>query len=86
MILVTGAAGMVGSHLLDVFSEDELYRTDLQASDQIHALDCRDRDQVMETIERVRPDDGAAHGGGNRRRSLRARRRSRLPEQRPRRR
>jgi dTDP-4-dehydrorhamnose reductase len=55
MILVTGASGMVGSHLLDVFSEADLYRTDLHAADQIHALDCRNRDQVMEVIGRVRP-------------------------------
>src|SRR3989442_12471641 len=56
MILVTGASGMMGSHLSDVFSEAELYRTDLRASDRTQSLDCRDRDQVMETIGLVRPE------------------------------
>ena len=32
MILVTGAEGMVGSHLGDVFADDELFRTDMVGS------------------------------------------------------
>ena len=56
MILVTGASGMVGSHLLDVFDESELHRTDLHAADHVQPLDCRSRDQVMSTVSRVRPD------------------------------
>jgi len=55
MILVTGAAGMMGSHLLDVFSPDELYRTDIHAGDGVHALDTRDADAVMRMFELVRP-------------------------------
>lgn len=56
MILVTGSAGMMGSHLTDVFSPEELYRTDMRPSDDVHALDTRDPDAVMRTFERVRPE------------------------------
>src|SRR5262245_16356705 len=56
MILVTGACGMVGSHLLNVFDERELQRTDLHGADGVRPLDCRDRDQVMSTIAAARPD------------------------------
>jgi len=56
MILVTGAAGMMGSHLLDVFSPDELYRTDIQASGHVAALDTRDAAAVMRLFERVQPE------------------------------
>ena len=57
MILVTGAAGMVGSYLLDVYDQDELYRTDVLSDLErgIYALDIRDRKQVLETIEKVQP-------------------------------
>ena len=55
MILVTGADGMVGSHLPAVFDEADLHRTDLQASEQVQYLDCRNRDQVMSIVGRLRP-------------------------------
>lgn len=55
MILVTGSAGMMGCHLLDIFSPGDLHRTDLQASQDIHALDTCDPAAVMRTFERVRP-------------------------------
>ncbi len=55
MILVTGAGGMTGSHLLDVYNEDELYRTDRTASEGIHHMDICDADEVMRTIAKVRP-------------------------------
>ena len=56
MILVTGSGGMMGSHLTDVFSPDELYCTDMRPSDHVHALDTRDPAAVMRTFERVRPE------------------------------
>lgn len=56
MILVTGSGGMMGSHLTDVFSADELYCTDMRPSENVHALDTRDPAAVMRTFERVRPD------------------------------
>jgi len=55
MILVTGAAGMTGCHLLDVYGEDELYRTDLSESPGIDRMDIRVLDQVMQMVRRVRP-------------------------------
>ena len=55
MILVTGTEGMVGSHLGDVFRDDELFRTDMIGSATATQLDVRDRDQVMRMIERVQP-------------------------------
>lgn len=55
MILVTGAEGMVGSHLGDVFADDELFRTDMVGSASAAQLDIRDRNQVMKMIERVQP-------------------------------
>ncbi len=56
MILVTGSEGMVGSHLSDVYRDDELFRTDMVGSGTAAQLDVRDRDQVMKMIDRVRPD------------------------------
>ena len=55
MILVTGAGGMVGSHLLDQFADDELIRTDLTGSADEIAFDVRDRAQVMKLIGDARP-------------------------------
>ena len=55
MILVTGAGGMVGSHLRDQFADDELIRTDLRESADEMALDICDRAQVMKTIGDMRP-------------------------------
>jgi dTDP-4-dehydrorhamnose reductase len=52
MILVTGSGGMMGSHLTDVFSPDELYCTDMRPSEHVHALDTRDPAAVMRTFER----------------------------------
>jgi dTDP-4-dehydrorhamnose reductase len=46
---------MVGSHLLDVFAADELYRTDLVEAPGIDILDIRDLSAVLATFERVRP-------------------------------
>ena len=56
MILATGAGGMTGSHLLDVFSEDELVRTDLHPRTGIRHLDICDLQQVMNTLGSVRPE------------------------------
>lgn len=57
MILLTGAAGMVGSHFLDIYAANELYRTDLRPDPLagIHHLDIRNFQQVLETVERVKP-------------------------------
>lgn len=55
MILVTGADGMTGSHLLDVYREDELYRTDITQAPGNHQMDVRSLDQVMKTVREVRP-------------------------------
>jgi dTDP-4-dehydrorhamnose reductase len=57
MILVTGSGGMMASHLADVYDEELLYRTDLRGNleEGVQAMDIKDRDQVMSTIERVRP-------------------------------
>ena len=55
MILVTGANGMTASHLLDVYDESELFRTDLVESPGIRRMDIRDKDEVMLTVSTVRP-------------------------------
>jgi dTDP-4-dehydrorhamnose reductase len=55
MILVTGAGGMVGSHLRDQFADDELIRTDLVGNAEDRALDIRDRAQVMNILAETRP-------------------------------
>ena len=56
MIFVTGAAGMVGSYLTQVFPASELYLTDMSASGHgIEPLDTRNREAVMESIARVKP-------------------------------
>lgn len=55
MIMATGAAGMVGSYLPDVFSPSDLYLTDLRASPGIHPLDVRDHNEVTKAVDRVRP-------------------------------
>jgi dTDP-4-dehydrorhamnose reductase len=46
---------MVGSHLRDVYRDDELFRTDLVPSDDAVYLDVRDRGQVMKMMEFTRP-------------------------------
>lgn len=56
MILVTGAGGMVGSHLYDVYGDDELFLTDLVPNGNITHLDVRDRRQVVNMVEATRPD------------------------------
>jgi dTDP-4-dehydrorhamnose reductase len=55
MLLVTGAAGMVGSYVPEVFSGMELYRYDLRGSDGVAVLDIRDRASVMAVVDRLRP-------------------------------
>ena len=55
MILVTGAGGMVGSHLSDVYADHELIRTDLAGGESYTALDIRDRSQVMQMFAATRP-------------------------------
>lgn len=55
MILVTGAGGMVGCHLSDVYRDDELIRTDLVAGQHQLALDVRDRATVAAIIESTQP-------------------------------
>lgn len=46
---------MVGSHLPDVYRDDELIRTDLVASENQFALDVRNRAQVTRMIQTTRP-------------------------------
>src|SRR6185312_11274821 len=55
MIFVTGAAGMVGSYLAQVFPKSELFLTDMTAQEGMEQLDTRDREAVMEAIGRVKP-------------------------------
>lgn len=49
MILVTGANGMVGSYVRQVFGEAELFLTDR------NIVDVTDYSKVLQTFERVRP-------------------------------
>jgi dTDP-4-dehydrorhamnose reductase len=56
MILVTGAAGMVGSYLTEVFRPEELYLTDMNASHGIASLDVRDAGEVTRLVGLIRPD------------------------------
>lgn len=55
MILVTGANGMTASHLLDLYKESQLFRTDLVEAPGIRRMDIRNKDDVMQTISTVRP-------------------------------
>lgn len=56
-ILVTGAAGMVGSYVQTVFGAGELYLTDLdQSDDNVIPLDISDAAAVMQTVQGVDPD------------------------------
>ena len=50
MILVTGASGMCGSYVRNVYFDGAIHLTDLDA------MDIRDGDQVMRTFSSVRPD------------------------------
>lgn len=56
MILVTGAAGMVGSYLTEVFRSEDLYLTDINPNRNIAALDVRDAVAVDRLIAWVKPD------------------------------
>jgi dTDP-4-dehydrorhamnose reductase len=56
MILVTGAAGMVGSYLTEIFRPEELYLTDMNASHGIASLDVRDAAEVTRLVGLIRPD------------------------------
>lgn len=53
-MLVTGAAGMVGSYVGQAFPDYDLILTD--AAEGFHTLDVRDPSSVMKTIEVERPD------------------------------
>ena len=53
-ILVTGAAGAVGSYAPDVFSEDELVLTDIRGD--LRQLDVRDPLAVSAAVADVKPD------------------------------
>lgn len=53
-VLATGAAGMVGSYLPEVFGDRELILTDKVGD--FKRLDVRDRDAVQNIIEQSRPD------------------------------
>jgi dTDP-4-dehydrorhamnose reductase len=55
MILATGAGGMTGSHLLEVFRSSEIVRTDLRESEGIEKMDVRDLQAILRVMERVRP-------------------------------
>lgn len=47
--MVTGAAGMVGSYILEAYPQEEVFLTD------IDTLDVREPEQVKETLEAVKP-------------------------------
>ena len=56
-ILVTGAGGMVGSYVDDVFSDHDLYLTDVVAMDKDCAsLDVCDPGAVMDAVKNIKPD------------------------------
>ena len=56
MILVTGAAGMVGSYVSDIFPPDELYLTDINPSHGMASLDVRDAAEVARLVGLIKPD------------------------------
>lgn len=47
---------MVGSHLSDVYDDEELFLTDLIPNGMVAYLDVRDRGQIVKMIEATRPD------------------------------
>lgn len=53
-IFVTGAAGVVGGYVADVFADHELIRTDIVGD--VERLDVTDAPAVIETITSVGPD------------------------------
>src|SRR3989344_7898381 len=53
-VLVTGAAGMVGSYVPSIFKSDELILTDIQTG--YEPLDITDKAQVEAIVSSVRPD------------------------------
>ena len=53
-ILVTGAGGMVGSYVPDVFAADELFLTDVVKG--FEPLDVRDPSAVMTAVASTKPD------------------------------
>jgi len=55
MYLVTGAAGMTGSHITSVFAQSELFLTDLATSEGIEKLDIRNSPEVDTLIRRLSP-------------------------------
>ncbi len=56
-LLVTGAAGMVGNYVKDVFSDCELHLTDMSGFIRNGTvLDVCDSVAVMQTLQRVKPD------------------------------
>ncbi len=56
-ILVTGADGMVGSYVNDVFSDHDLYLTDLvDLSEDCVSLDISDPVAVMDDVQKIKPD------------------------------
>jgi len=56
-ILVTGADGMVGSYVNDVFSENQLYMTDVMAMAKgCLSLDVCDPVAVMDAVKKIKPD------------------------------
>jgi len=50
MILVTGAGGMVGSYVKEVFGENDVFLTDM------HAMDVTDYSQVEGKVKETKPD------------------------------
>jgi dTDP-4-dehydrorhamnose reductase len=57
-LLVTGGAGMVGSYVTDVFTDDEVVLTDIVGG--VRPLDVRDVAAVRATVDHIRPD-GVLH-------------------------
>src|SRR5215471_2422515 len=54
-VLVTGAAGVVGGYVADVFADHELVLTDI-GGDGVVQLDVRDGEAVAEVIGAARPE------------------------------
>jgi len=55
-MLVTGAAGMVGSYVREVFDGIDLTLTDIEIKGDLLHLDVRDPDAVMQTVQETSPD------------------------------
>jgi len=55
-ILVTGATGVVGSYVREVFDGIDLALTDIEIEGNLLHLDVRDPEAVMQTMQEISPD------------------------------